>query len=37
MKLSVDGKIPKEFWILLGVLLLTMAGASHDTILEVVV
>lgn len=35
MKLSVDGKIPKEFWILLGVLLLTMAGASHDAIIEV--
>ena len=37
MKLSVDGKIPKEFWFLLGALLLTLAGASHETILEVVV
>jgi hypothetical protein len=37
MKLSVDGKIPKEFWIVLGILLLTLAGASHQTILEVVV
>jgi hypothetical protein len=36
MKLSVDGKIPKEFWIVLGVLLLTLAGASHETIFEVV-
>jgi len=37
MKLSVDGKIPKEFWILLGVLLLTLAGATHETILEVII
>ncbi len=36
MKLSVDGKIPKEFWILLGVLCLVMAGASHETIIEVI-
>jgi len=36
MKLSVDGKIPKEFWILLGVLLLTLAGATHETIIEVI-
>jgi len=36
MKLSVDGKIPREFWILLGVLLLTLAGATHDTIIEVI-
>jgi hypothetical protein len=37
MKLSVDGKIPKEFWIVLGILLLTLAGASHETIIEVIV
>ena len=37
MKLSVDGKVPKEFWILLGILLLTLAGASHETIIEVIV
>lgn len=37
MKLSVDGKIPKEFWIVLGLLLLTLAGASHETIIEVIV
>ncbi len=37
MKLSVDGKIPKEFWIVLGILLLTIAGASHETIIEVIV
>ena len=37
MKLSVDGKIPKEFWILLGVLSQTLAGATHDTIIEVMV
>ncbi len=37
MKLSVDGKIPKEFWIVLGIILLTLAGASHQTILEVVI
>ncbi len=36
MKLSVDGKIPKEFWIVLGILLLTLAGASHQTIIEVI-
>jgi hypothetical protein len=37
MKLSVDGKIPKEFWILLGVLSLTLAGATHETIIEVMI
>ncbi len=37
MKLSVDGKVPKEFWVLLGILLLTLAGASHETIIEVIV
>ncbi len=37
MKLSVDGKVPREFWVLLGILLLTLAGASHETIIEVIV
>ncbi len=37
MKLSVDGKIPKEFWILLGVLSLTLAGATHESIVEVMI
>jgi hypothetical protein len=34
MQLSVDGKIPKEFWIIL--LLLVTAGASHESILELI-
>jgi uncharacterized protein (UPF0333 family) len=37
MKLAIDGKIPKEFWILLLVALLALVGASHETILEVVI
>ena len=37
MKLSIDGKIPKELWILLAVALLALAGASHETIIEVIV
>jgi len=36
MKVSIDGKITKEFWILLGTLLLILAGASHETIIEVI-
>ena len=36
MKLSLDGKIPKELWILLAVALLALVGASHDTIVEVI-
>jgi hypothetical protein len=36
MKLSLDGKIPKEFWIVLGILSLTLVGASHETIIEVI-
>jgi len=36
MKLSLDGKIPKELWILLAVALLALLGASHETIIEVI-
>ncbi len=36
MKLSLDGKIPKELWILLAVALLALVGASHETIIEVI-
>ena len=36
MKLSIDGKIPKELWILLAVALLALVGASHETIIEVI-
>ena len=36
MKLSIDGKIPKELWILLAVSLLALVGASHETIIEVI-
>lgn len=37
MKLSVDGRIPKEFWILLAMALLILAGASHETIIELII
>jgi len=37
MKLAIDGKIPKEFWILLVVALLALVGASHETIIEVII
>ncbi len=37
MKLSLDGKIPREFWILLAVALLALVGASHETIIEVMI
>ena len=34
MQLSVDGKVPKEFWILLA---LVFAGAlNHETIMDVI-
>lgn len=36
MKLSLDGKIPKEFWVLLAIALLTFVGASHETMVEVI-
>ena len=36
MKLSIDGKIPKELWILLAAALLALVGASHETIIEVI-
>jgi len=37
MKLAIDGKIPKELWILLLVALLAFVGASHETIIEVII
>lgn len=37
MKLSIDGKIPKELWILLAMALLAIVGASHETIIEVMI
>jgi len=36
MELTIDGKIPKEFWILLLIALLALVGASHETIIEVI-
>jgi len=36
MKLAIDGKIPKEMWILLLIALLALVGASHETIVEVI-
>jgi len=36
MKLSVDGKVPREFWVLLAMALLAIIGASHETIIEVI-
>jgi hypothetical protein len=36
MELTIDGKIPKELWILLLIALLTLIGASHETIIEVI-
>ena len=36
MKLSLTGKIPKELWVLLAVALLVLVGASHETIIEVI-
>ena len=37
MKLSIDGKVPEKFWYFVGITLLLLAGASHETILGVVV
>jgi hypothetical protein len=37
MKLSIDGKVPEKFWYIVGIALLAVAGASHETIIEVVV
>ncbi len=37
MKLAIDGKIPKELWVLLLVALLAMVGASHEAIIEVII
>ena len=37
MKLSIDGKVPEKFWYIVGIALLAIAGASHETIVEVVV
>jgi len=37
MKLAIDGKIPRELWILLLIALLALVGASHETIIEVIV
>jgi len=37
MKLAIDGKIPKELWILLLVALLALVGASQETIFEVII
>jgi hypothetical protein len=36
MKLSIDGKVPDKFWYFVGIALLAVAGASHETIIEVV-
>jgi hypothetical protein len=36
MELTIDGKIPKELWILLLIALLALVGASHETIIEVI-
>jgi len=36
MELTIDGKIPKELWILLLIALLALIGASHETIIEVI-
>lgn len=37
MKLAIDGRIPKELWVLLLIALLALVGASHETIIEVIV
>ena len=37
MKLSIDGKVPDKFWYFVGIALFAIAGASHETIIEVVV
>jgi len=37
MKLSVDGKVPREFWVLLAMALLAIIGASHETIIELII
>lgn len=37
MELTIDGKIPKELWILLLIALLALIGASHETIIEVII
>jgi hypothetical protein len=37
MKLSIDGKIPREFWIGFVTLCLVLVGTSHETIIEVIV
>jgi len=37
MKLAIDGKIPKEVWLLLLIALLALVGASHETIIEVII
>jgi len=36
MKLAIDGRIPKEVWVLLLIALLALVGASHETIIEVI-
>ena len=36
MELTIDGKIPKELWVLLLIALLALVGASHETIIEVI-
>jgi hypothetical protein len=37
MKLSIDGKLPDKFWYFVGLALLAFAGASHETIIEVMI
>ena len=37
MKLSVDGKVPDKFWYFIGIAILLLAGASHETIVEVII
>lgn len=36
MKLSIDGKVPEKFWYFVGLALLAVAGASHETIMGVI-
>ena len=37
MKLSIDGKVPDKFWYFVGLAIMLLAGASHETILELVI
>ena len=37
MKLSIDGKVPEKFWYFVGVAILLLAGASHETIMGLII